>query len=562
MFHKVKICLLLLFLCVPLHAAEVKSNLEIRGVTGKVSKNIEKRLHTLEQVKPLNSFSQEELNDHILKAIQPFGYFKARIHTRVQANKISVFIQVGAPIHISSIKVELLGEGARNPQLLKTVKKIPLQVGDILLTESYNKAKQNIQNCAEHLGYLHGNFSTAQILIDEQQNLARITLIFDTGPLFYFGQVQFDPTNINPDLLHRYVPFRYEQAYSTEQVLKLNNDLTSSGYFSSVVVKPQVTDAQHVPVIVHLQPVEKYTYSLGAGYGTDTGVRGRAALHVIPVNRKGHQFNAIAQGSFTQNALQAQYVVPGENPVTDQYALTSNFSNLNYNAGYSNGLLLSLAQQHNTEGFKRSLSLNGLFESFSYTLQPNSKQFMLYPKATFTFNKVENPLFSPSGYNLTLNGLAASQLVLSRINVAQFSADAKAAFMIKPMGLRLYGHTLQGFTATSSINQLPLSLALLLGGADNLKAYSFNSIGPGKTITYAGFELQQEFRKNWYITGFVDAGSVYNPTPREMLYDAGGGLMWVSPIGPIKVGLAQPINNRWQRSASNPRIVISLGPDL
>lgn len=45
-------------------------------------------------------------------------------------------------------------------------------------------------------------------------------------------------------------------------------------------------------------------------------------------------------------------------------------------------------------------------------------------------------------------------------------------------------------------------------------------------------------------------------------YDAGGGLMWVSPIGPIKVGLAQAINSRWQRDSHSPRLVISMGPDL
>lgn len=38
--------------------------------------------------------------------------------------------------------------------------------------------------------------------------------------------------------------------------------------------------------------------------------------------------------------------------------------------------------------------------------------------------------------------------------------------------------------------------------------------------------------------------------------------MWVSPIGPIKIGLAQPINNRWQRTSNNPRLVINMGPDL
>ncbi|HAT8311264.1 TPA: BamA/TamA family outer membrane protein [Legionella pneumophila] len=555
--------IILIILCFPLFAQDKKAGLfEIDGIKGKVLANVETRLDELSQIKPLSQFTPTELQDQINKAIQPFGYFNAETSINNLNNKIIIKIQPGSQIRIASIKAMLTGEGAQNPLLRKTLKELPLHIGDPLFSEQYEKAKQNIINTAENMGYLHGVFKKAEILIDEHKKSAQITLIFDTGPQYYFGQVQFDPTYISPQLLHRFVAFDPGQPYATDQVLKLNDYLSNSGYFSSVLVKPQITDAQTVPVIVHLQPVPKYSYSFGLGYGTDTGVRGKAALHVIPVNRQGHKFNAVAQGSFRQNALQAQYVIPGKNPVTDQYALTGNFSNLNYNAGYSNATLLSLSQLHNVNQFQRALSLNALYESFHYSLQPNTDQFLLYPKANITFSKTKNLLFSPSGYNITFNALGANKAVLSHLNFGQLSLDAKAALTLDSLHLRLYGHTIQGITAINDINELPLSLALLLGGTDNLKAYSFNSIGPGKIITYGGFEIQKEFKKNWYLVGFYDAGDVYNPSVKNIQYDIGGGLMWVSPIGPIKVGLAQSVDNKMERIGHNPRLVISMGPDL
>lgn len=558
-------CLLALISCFPLFAAKTSMpSLNIEGVSGKVLDNVEQRLKELQLLKSLDEISPDELSSQVSKAMEPFGFFKAKIHV-IEANQhnLSLLIQPGAQIHISALHIQLIGEGEKNPLILRTVTEIPLHTGAPLFTETYNKAKQSLINVAENSGYLHASFKKAEILVDEDKNTASIVLIFDTGPLYYFGQVQFDPTHINPDLLHRFVPFKTGQTYSTDQILKFNNYLSDSGYFSSVLVKPQITDTQSVPVLVHLQPVSKYTYTLGAGYGTDTGVRGRAGLNIIPVNRQGHKFNALAQGSFTQNALQAQYTVPGVNPVYDQYSLTGNFSSLNYNSGYSNAFLLSLSQRHKVDSFKRVVSINSLYEGFHYNLQTNNYQYMLYPKASFSFNKTTNPLFSPSGYNVTLNGLGASRMTLSRISFAQFSIDAKAALMIEPWHLRLYGHTIQGVTATNNINQLPLSLALLLGGTDNLKAFSFNSIGPGRIITYTGFEIQKEMKKNWYLTGFIDSGDVYNPVARSIHYDAGAGLMWVSPIGPVKIGVAQPVNNHLQRiGGSSPRLVISMGPDL
>ncbi|RUR13902.1 autotransporter assembly complex family protein [Legionella sp. km772] len=556
------ICCLLL--CTSLQAlADSKATFVINGVSDKALTNIEKRLDEAQQEKPLAKMTPEELRLHLLSALQPFGYFQAQINVRIVGEQKAIInINPGPLTYISSVNIKLTGDGANNPTLQKTVNDITLHAGAPLLMPEYNKAKLSIANTAESLGYLHGTFNKAEILI-KHNNTAQISLIFNTGPLFYFGQVQFNPTNISPQLLHRFVPFKEQQTYSTDLVLKLNNDLASSGYFSSVLVKPQLSDNKTtVPIEVQLEPVPKYSYSLGAGYGTDTGVRGRAGLYIIPVNKQGHKFNAIAQGSFTQNALQAQYLIPGKNPVTDQYNITGNFSNLNYTSGYSNAYLLSLGQQHNLDWYKRSLSLNALYESFNYAEQPNSYEFMLYPKAKWTFSKTTSPLFSPSGYSISLTALGASKALLSNNSFAQGSIDAKVAYMIKAIKLRLYAHTIQGATAINDVTQLPLSLALLLGGTDNMKAFSFNSIGPGKIVSYGGFELQKEVFKNWYAIAFYDAGTVYNPSLKSTLYDAGLSVMWVSPIGPIKLGLAQEINQSFQREGTNPRLVISMGPDL
>ena len=536
---------------------------KISGAQRAVLENVEKRLNELTKYEALNKISNDELRQHVLKAVQPFGYFsaKADIYKNHQG-MLSIILYPGVRTYISSLRVEIIGEGSKQPKLVKILNHLPIKVGQPLITEKYDQLKQKLINMAERLGYLRASFPTANILIDQQNAKADITLIFNTGPLFYFGEISFDSTTISPELLKRYVPFHPNQPYSTHELIQFNNALSDSGYFNSVIAKPIITDSQVVPIEVHLEPVSKYAYTIGGGYGTDTGIRGRAGLHLTPVNRQGHQFNAMAQGSFVQNALQAQYLIPGNNPITDQYNITGNFSNLNYNAGDANALLLSLAQEYKSSSFTRTLSVNALSEHFNYWDLPKTYQRALYPKALVTFIKKDNLLFSPSGYNITVAGLAASRTLLSELDFFQTSLDIKAAYMIEPLRLRVYGHTIQGITSTKNIYQFPLSLALLLGGADNLKGYSFNSIGPGKKILYGGLELQKETISNIYVVGFFDSGAVYDPTPKNTLYDAGAGLMWVSPIGPIKIGLAQPITPQFKRTTPRPQIVISMGPSL
>ncbi len=557
--------LLLVLCCIPLLSAVKLTNFQISGVEGEVLLNVERRLTELYQDKSIANEPTDTLQLQIEKALYPYGFFQPHvvISPGNKNTRLLIHINPGPQMSITSLVVDIKGEGSNNPKIKQAANDLPIKAGQPLNTTHYEDAKEKLSNAAENQGYLHASFEKSEILIDKQRYTANITLLFNTGPQSYFGQIRFDPTYISPALLHRFVPFKYGQPYSTEQILTLNTNLAASGYFKTVNVKPTNQDERYVPIDVNLQPSKRISYSLGAGYGTDTGPRGLAGLHVVPVNRSGHKFNAIAQGSLQENALQAQYLIPGFNPVIDNYGISGGITNLDYNSGNSNAWLLSLAQQHVLSDYQRILSINGLNERYNYTGHSKTEESLLYPKAIFSWSKTTDPLFSPSGYNVTINGLAASKALLSQVDMAQVAIDGKAAFTFHPIRTRFYLHAIQGITQVSNVNQIPLSLAQLLGGAGNLKGYNYNSLGPGKIISYGGVEIQKETFKKWYLIGFFDSGDVYKPSVRKFKYDVGIGLMWVSPVGPIKVGVAQAVTSNLDRiPGGSPKLVINMGPDL
>ncbi|QRN04346.1 BamA/TamA family outer membrane protein [Legionella sp. MW5194] len=548
-----------------LFAAKGPEQVQIKGVRGKMLDNIQMRLLEYAKSKPLLSDTNENLEKQVAQAVYAYGYLRPSIQVSRTGGGKTILINVnpGPPLLVTRLAIQLQGEGADNAKIKRKRHHLPIQQGKPLNSIKYEESKQLLIDAAEQEGYLHAHFQKAEILIDQTSYTSVITLVFDTGPQFYFGHVRFEPTYISPELLRRYIPFDYGQPYSTEQLLELSNSLAGSGYFSQVNAKPDMNGSRSIPVNVYLKAAARINYSLGLGFGTDTGIRGRVGYHVVPVNRAGHKFNAIALGSFNQNTLQAQYVIPGKNPLTDEYDITGNLSNLDYGAGYSNSLLLSMGQRHNKDQFQRMLTVNGLYERFNYDNAPKLEKLTFFPKATLGWKNTSNQLFSPTGYHITFNALGASRAVLSEVSFAQASVDARAAITLPFIRTRFYFHTLQGITDINDVNQLPLSLALLLGGSDNLKAFTFNAIGPGKILTYGGFEIQKETVEHWYLTGFFDSGDVYDPSPRVLQNDLGIGLMWVSPVGPIKIGIAQAVDSHFNRIKDRkPRFVVNMGPDL
>lgn len=563
-----KISIFILILSIPillgatsLFNTKKAPNFNIIGIDDPLLKNVQERLKELSETKPIQNQSDEELREQILESLKPYGYFKASIY--LQRNPFLVKIDPGPQMRIGQVFVDIVGEGASNPEIKEVMQHLPLKAGDPLDSSLYEDLKQNFLTATEHQGFLRAHFSTSELLIDLDNYVAKINLVFDTGHQYYFGKVEFDPTYISPKLLYRYLPFQYGQPYSTDDILKLNSQLSGSGYFKSVTITPNTnTDERYIPIRVHLSRASRMNYSFGLGYGTDTGVRGRAGFSVVPVNRLGHKFNLIALGSSAQSALLAQYLIPGRNPMVNNYFITGNLSNLSYDAGHSNLAQLSIGQQHNLPTFQRNLSINGLYEGYRYHLLPREYKFTFYPRGSFTWLNTKDKLFSPTGYNLNLRILGASKALLSEENFIQGIINLKAALNVEPIRTRFYFHTIQGLTQINQINNLPLSLAPLLGGAENLKAYNFNSIGPGKVLTYVGFEIQKETKDKWYLVGFFDSGDVYQPSSRSLQKDVGAALMWVSPVGPIKIGLAQAVDNHFRRAHKSPKLVINMGPDL
>lgn len=525
----------------------------IYGVSGEMLKNIKLRVNMVSQQKNINPHKRLRLlKENIIEATRPFGYYTPKISISGQ----HIVISKGRPVIINHIQLTIDGPGRSIYKRQK--RKLPLEIGRVLNTKKYEKTKEILFFIAERKGYLKAKMVISKVLVDLKQYKANIIIHFNTGKRFYFGDVYFKNNPYSDSFLKGYVDFNRNTPYSPKKIALLNDHLSSTDYFKNVIVTPLIGENRHVPIDVFLSPKPSQNYTVGAGYGTDTGIRGRLGWKLLHITDSGHTFSAMIQGSQKQNYLQAQYLIPGPNPITQQFSLSASIFDLDYPIGNANANQLTAAFIHHRKNQQYTLGLNALYEANTYLGGTKQDTYALYPHLQLLFKKIADPLFSKKGYKVSVKLLAAKRHLGAKQTLAQTSGTANAAIWFNPTKTRFYFRSEASYTATKNIYRFPLVLQQLAGGAQSIRGYNFQSIGPGKIKLVGSAEVQQMFKKDWFATAFYDIGDVYNPAPKDYKRGVGVGLMWASPVGALRLGIARALDLKKQPY----KVYFSMGPDL
>ena len=193
----------------------------------------------------------------------------------------------------------------------------------------------------------------------------------------YFNENPFDSS-----FLKRFVPFQQGQPYSTDQLISLQNSLSNSNYFQQISVNglPNKANNYQVPVQVNLLPKKANLYTLGVGYGTDTGPRISLGWDWRRASSTGNYFTTQLYLSKVQSSLQTRYVIPGENPLTDQYNITGGILTTNINQGNSRTYQVGVNEVKTFGNWQQTISLNYQFERYQFTNQPYQNSALLLPR--------------------------------------------------------------------------------------------------------------------------------------------------------------------------------------
>lgn len=558
--------------------AQSKLEIEVTPKNSALKENIEAYIGSVEKrdYEGLVRF-QRAAKLQAEQASQALGYYSSKIESSVKKdpNRLILKVESGEPVRLANVVIKVEGPAADVPEFVVPHNK-KLQVGARLDHSAYEDAKSEIQNQALRFGFFKGKFTKRSLVIDPVNQTADITLIYQSGERYKLGKVSFPSTaKIDLDLLERLIPFKENEPYHSALVAKLSQNLQSTGYFEQVRVDASEQDADNnrvIPVSVALSPIKPRTIGIGLGFSTDIGPRARLSWEKHRVNSAGHKLGADVEVSKPKQSVSGWYAIPLENPLNDE---------LRFISGYQRDQLVDADTTKYTLGaqlrkqldnqWQRTFFLRWEQETFKFDKGNNSNsreqtsQFLL-PGVAYSILRSDSPLDPSKGYRLQFDVAAGKEGFLSDADLIRSTALAKGLYTVAD-NHRFLGRLQIGAIGTNDFNKVPPSLRFFTGGDQTVRGYGYEDISPrdkdgnrigGRYMFAASAEYQYSFAPKWRVAAFIDQGSAANNLTDSIKTSVGVGIRWVSPVGPLRLDVAQPLRDKDQGW----RIHFSMGPEL
>ncbi len=509
----------------------------------------------------------------IREALQAFGYYEPAITQDLSFAEdcwhARFTIAPGEPVRIRTLGVGLTGDAERDSPFTEAIAESGLEVGAILDHGAYDRLKRLLADLGRERGYADARFTASVIDVYPEQHAADIALRFDSGVRYAFGETELTQNVLTEQLASSYLTFNAGEPYDARRLADVYAALADSGYFRTIDVRPLPADpaTRTIPIAVALSGAPRTTTSYGVGYSTDTRLRFRFGRNNQRFNDRGHQFGINAQLSPVTSEVRANYRMPLRGSRAEWLNFDAGVEREDTESAESEIMEIGARRvRERRSEWTRTHMLALRVEDFEISDQAEDRARLLMPGIGWTRIRADNEIRPTVGSKLAFEVRGAHDSLVSDTTFVQATALGKWIWSLRG-GQRILIRTQLGATAEREFEELPASVRFFAGGDNSVRGYAFEELGPvdadgnvigGSSLATGSFEFEQPLRARWSLAFFVDSGNAFERSEMDAKTSVGLGGRWQSPLGPIRIDLALPLeddHDEW-------RVHITLGPDL
>ena len=568
--------------------AAARIRVELEGIDGAVRRNV-LALLSVERYKDRERIEPDAVNrlfrrvdDEVRSALRPFGYYEPQISAvltpeeRTRDWRVRLRIDTGPPVLVTTVDVVVRGAGAEDPVFRQLIATPGMRSGERLEHAAYEQLKGGLLRAASTYGYLDARLERSELAVDTAQRTAAVHLQIDTGERYRFGATTIQQDAVRASRIRRFLRYQEGEPYDEGKLLRTQFALDDSQYLSTVQVLPGERDVvtRSVPVTISTARARR-TYSLGAGYGTDTGVRGTFSWLNPRVNTYGHRLRLQVQASEIKQTFDARYDTPFGDPALEKFSLNLTRQQQQISDGIDiveNSLRPSITQVRGR--WQRVVSLAAVHTVTTDAVYGRIVDELIVPGITYAAvpeGYLGEALFSRTLY---LEALGSHSALGSNANFLRLDIQSERVLDLTPdWHLLLRGEF--GTSAIGNFGQLPAQYRFFAGGDRSVRGFGYDALSPtavapdgtvervgGRHLITGTVELERDLPRGLGAAVFFDFGNAFDRFGDPLAYSVGIGLRWRLPVVTVGIDVAQALRAPGYDTRPGPRLHLNISPRL
>lgn len=502
------------------------------------------------------------------KVFNSLGFYAARtsaeVETDVAPARIVFTVDPGPQFLISKVTFKLPeGETNRNiafpdPKELGLALQGPARAKDIL------DAQDKLAEHFKRSGYPFAQVADRKVTANFENNGVTVEWVFDPGPEAGFGETTFSGlATVEPIVLENKIPWKVGQAYDERLINDYRSSLTKLNLFSTIDVRisGEVDAKGQVPIAVKVIERKHRTIKGGVDYKSDEGPGANLSWEHRNLFGEGEKLYLAASASPIEQYAEAKFDKPFFLSPKQTLTARVKYANEDKEAykGWNAKAEANLRRDFTLDlsgaigaGYRHSV----IKEDKSRPWESEKEYHFAYIPMELTYDDRDDLLDPTRGFlaSLALAPYASvgggPNFLRPEINLTHYLK------ILDTPGVIFAGRINWGADIGASLEDLPSDLRYYAGGGGSIRGYPYQTVGPLRSKTPTGgksvftFSAELRIRLNEYfgLVPFLDGGSAFSdalpPYGEMMRFGAGLGFRVYTPIGPIRLDLAVPLQRR------------------
>ena len=505
------------------------------------------------------SFSEERddlVREACEKALVPYGWYSPEIEVRhPEKGRIEVRIDRGERTLYREVRIDTAAELPEQGRIAAFARdkaaEYGIEKGKPLIHPQYEAFKADITSKLISDGYFTGKITNSTVIVSRDEAKADLSFTIEPGTRFAYGKITMEGFEESHDAVKGLVSVKEGDLFSALDLASVNQTLYETGYYKSVVVRPDMREMDSgnstVPVRIGLKAKPRNLTEWSLGYSTDEGPRGSVSWNRPFAGSRGQSWKSALSVSGVTQAANFSYYIPRENPIDDYYRLSAEYRHKDLNDTEFQNLTVGAHYFTKTHGrWQRDYFIESSFEDYDQS-DDSDDVFLLMPGAEISRLTTDGTTDPASGERIRLSARFSSKTLLSSEDFVILDAFYRRIWSPTD-GSRLVIRAEQGAILGSSIGVVPSSLRYFAGGDQSVRGFGYEKISPknddgdltgARYLSVGSVELQVPVMNKVRMAIFTDVGTATNDygDDTDIKVGTGLGVRYISPVGPIRADI-------------------------